>query len=125
MFSHEFYLYKEDCTLNTKNDEKIHAQSLLKQGMKPKKIAETLGVHISTIYNWKKELDAKPSKSNSISSSIPKTNKNENIDFKTENAIEKLQNENEHLKKKVRDLEQIVGDLIIKLKNKNDEWLNE
>lgn len=123
--------------MNIKNEEKQKAQELLIQGLKPKEVSSLLGVHISTIYSWKKEL---PLPTNTIERTIPKTetnslvknektsvakSKNEYIkNDKTERENELLKKENEILKTKIKELEEIITDLIVKLKKTNENWLD-
>ncbi|WP_162596032.1 helix-turn-helix domain-containing protein [Bacillus sp. CGMCC 1.16541] len=119
--------------MNTKDQERLKAEELLRQGTTPKEIAHILNVHISTIYNWKKRLEKK-NVSFSHSSLKKPTREQIRIDTKTQTKIEpkandyeitKLKNENETLKKKVRHLEEVIADLVIKLKSKDDNWLDE
>jgi transposase len=131
--------------LNIKNEEKQKAQNLLMQGLKPKEVSSLLDVHISTIYNWKKELTSKPSnisekttpdnKSFSHSKNdIPPNEKTKNEETpKNENSIEneKIKKENQELKKeidvlktKIHELEGVITGLVLKLTKTNEDWLN-
>lgn len=113
--------------MNTKEDERLLAQSLLAKGMKPKDIADQLHVHISTIYNWKKEMTVKNENRKKFNNFVSKTEKETKNESKNESKNDKrtidLQQENQALKQKVRDLENIIADLAIKLKRENKEWL--
>lgn len=116
--------------LNIKSEEKQKAQELLMQGLKPKEVSSLLGVHISTIYSWKKELPL--SQTNTIERIIPKNEKTNlpkiKNDYtendKNEKENETLKKENEMLKTKIKELEEIITDLVIKLKKTNDNWLD-
>lgn len=123
--------------MNIKNEEKQKAQNLLMQGLKPKEVSSLLGVHISTIYSWKKDLPL-PS-TNTIERTIPKTEnrslvktkkeevnviKTENKDDKNKTENESLKKENELLKTKIRELEEIITGLVVKLKKTDENWLD-
>ncbi|MDQ0247418.1 transposase [Bacillus fengqiuensis] len=124
--------------MNIKNEEKQKAQELLRQGLKPKEVSSLLGVHISTIYSWKKELP--PPSKNTIERTIPKNEKNPfskneitnesksekeyKKDDKIEQENEALKKENQMLKTKIKELEEIITDLVIKLKKTNENWLD-
>ncbi|MFS3927069.1 helix-turn-helix domain-containing protein [Priestia flexa] len=109
--------------MNTKEDERLLAQSLLAKGMKPKDIADQLHVHISTIYNWKKEMTVKNENRKKFNNFVSKTEKETKNESKNDKRTIDLQQENQALKQKVRDLENIIADLAIKLKRENKEWL--
>ncbi len=109
--------------MNTKEDERLLAQSLLAKGMKPKDIADQLHVHISTIYNWKKEMTVINENRKKINNFVSKTEKETKNESKNDKRTIDLQQENQALKQKVRDLENIIADLAIKLKRENKEWL--
>ncbi|HWO98081.1 MAG TPA: helix-turn-helix domain-containing protein [Bacillus sp. (in: firmicutes)] len=122
--------------MNIKYAEKQKAQELLMQGLKPKEVSSLLGVHISTIYNWKKELQ--PPSTSTIERTTRKIEKNlllktkkesrtkiENTDRKgDEIENEMLRKENEALKSKIKELEEVITDLVIKLKKTNENWLD-
>ncbi|WP_169907742.1 terminase gpP N-terminus-related DNA-binding protein [Priestia abyssalis] len=124
--------------MNIKNEEKQKAQELLMQGLKPKDVSSLLGVHISTIYSWKKELPLPPT--NTIERTISKTEKSSLIKNEKMNAsknekeyieISKVEKENQILKKendvlktKIKELEEIITDLIVKLKKTSENWLD-
>ncbi len=121
-----FYIqlpFRGGATLNTKEDERLLAQSLLAKGMKPKDIADQLHVHISTIYNWKKEITVKNENRKLSNDFASKNDKETKIESKNDKHMMNLQQENQALKQKVRDLENIIADLAIKLKRENKEWL--
>ncbi|MEE6132038.1 helix-turn-helix domain-containing protein [Priestia sp. GS2] len=109
--------------MNTKEDERLLAQSLLAKGMKPKDIANQLHVHISTIYNWKKEMTVKNESRKNFNNFVSKTKEEMKTESKNDKRTIDLQQENQALKQKVRDLENIIADLAIKLKRENKEWL--
>ncbi|MBM7703644.1 helix-turn-helix domain-containing protein [Metabacillus iocasae] len=120
--------------MNTKDQERLKAEELLRNGLAPKEIAKILNVHISTIYNWKKGLEKKNiifSKPSSKKPSHKETNPvSTQLEIKKEEKegdleLEKVKIENEVLKKKIRHLEEVIADLVIKLKSKDENWLDE
>ncbi|KOO42833.1 helix-turn-helix domain-containing protein [Priestia koreensis] len=108
----------------SKNAERQKAEQLLLQGIKPKDVSEQLGVHLSSVYNWKKELNLSPKTSTSSKKDTSKQNFSSTQHVENEFQVAQLKKENTALKNRINELEAVVTDLILKLKSKDTGWLD-